>query len=80
MVLKYEEPKYAKTADTAPHFGTAASAASRVDPLHLFARSIQWRQACHDDALRDVPRYNVDRSNNQMHCEVTFEKVRIRKH
>jgi hypothetical protein len=54
MLLKYEEPKYAKTAGTAPHFGAAASDASRIDPLYLFARSIQWRHACHDDAFWEL--------------------------
>jgi hypothetical protein len=56
MLLKYEEPQHAETADTASHFGTAGSHSSRVDPLYLFARSVQWRHACHDDALRELSR------------------------
>jgi hypothetical protein len=56
MLPQYEEPKYAKTAGTAPDFGTAASHAIRIDPLYLFARSVQWRHACHDDAFRELSR------------------------
>ena len=54
MLLKYEEPKYAKTAGTATHSGTAVSHSSHIDPLYLFARSVQSRHACHDDAFREL--------------------------
>lgn len=56
MLLKYEEPKYAKTERTAPHSGAAVSHSSHIDPLYLFARSVQWRHACHDDAFRELSR------------------------
>jgi len=56
MLLKYEKPKYAKTAGTAPHSGTAASHSSHIDPLYLFARSVQWQHACHDDAFWELSR------------------------
>ena len=56
MLLKFEEPKPAEIGGTVPHCGIAASHSRRVDPLYLFARSVQWRQACHHEAFRELSR------------------------
>ncbi len=56
MLLKQKKPKRARATNPAQRTKSAAPHSGRIDPLYLFARSVQWRLASRDDALFELSR------------------------